>query len=646
MSKLQLALPASYFAHFAQAPTSAGGNEAVLLADAIAASKLNREPTGVWRVRPAGDKPDPDGVTVIHWPTLTQHLAASPHGQKCLVKLGYDVNLFARLHERNSALLAASAANFRTAYEALIPPGARIALTEDSSRFLRALVQLIPGGDPNYRVYRPGLASFGLSTTLEYGTQLYSVYNLTDIQRLLDTRRQHLPDLLILTLACLLGAAHDKDHRAWAKWGVGWSRHGLMFNFSTGFKAVQAHATYRNYIGGDYTERMTQWSSPLYRLSSPLNTRTFKRLDDITEQSDKLEDLILPYYALGTDADQYEDLFNIQQCIFYYTHKHRGLNLSDYLKAVKTEGFVETAIKIKGNNRTRVSYPVIYDARELGLTLFESPEDLNRPHPLKMHAIKADGFFYLSYPEPLTAALPALSYPHFFRPRDDRTQHINGQPFKITRCKLDANRKSTLLHNGVLYFHPQIWPEALFLLKKAIEFTPDVSELIQQYAQCFETFCELLVDPTRLIAELRIEGEWRYALDQEFRCPISLDTFDKRCAFVLDKAVHLQHEPISHTLREDSTGTRSKHLNSYDKFLLWYAATQELNRLGVRLNTRQQAEYVTKRFLWWRRAASTERYLYKVKYPLHTPYWPKYAGVDELLAKAADLFKTSFTATV
>jgi hypothetical protein len=82
-------------------------------------------------------------------------------------------------------------------------------------------------------------------------------------------------------------------------------------------------------------------------------------------------------------------------------------------------------------------------------------------------------------------------------------------------------------------------------------------------------------------------------------------------------------------------------MNSYDDFVMWYVAQHEIAELPWRLHPLQQAEYICKRWLPWRRPPGLVKHLI-TPHKKSVPYIDS-AQMPQLLAYAQNTFGVAFT---
>ena len=137
----------------------------------------------------------------------------------------------------------------------------------------------------------------------------------------------------------------------------------------------------------------------------------------------------------------------------------------------------------------------------------------------------------------------------------------------------------------LLFVHPLLWPEIISKLKERV--VDGYADLVAK----LDYFCSALLQPERT----PLYGEFKYMFDPKMGSPVPTITLKQRCQLLVDQARHLTQERVAFLSPASVKSSRTKRINTYDTFILWYVATHELPHLGCYLTRDQQAEYVCKR---------------------------------------------------
>lgn len=322
--------------------------------------------------------------------------------------------------------------------------------------------------------------------------------------------------------------------------------------------------------------------------------------------------------------------------------------------------------------RDRSVYIASFDGYSLGCTL-TAPTDVP-VYPLGMATVEYLGDNYFTLPDTLAKALPELLETPFYArgvtkaslvwtqtafngytykviakknasPSDYRSRHVA----EITLSHFAMKRKQfSHTAEGVTYLHHSVFrPDGEFnavadaILAHHPALNPDHADLLAT----FRTLWQWVFDIRSVIAQGKVTGELMYTVGLETtHCPPDkrLDTPTKRLQYIIDKASHSRDERVCDLLpSHDQSASRSKQMNTYDDFVMWYVAQHEIAELPWRLHPLQQAEYICKRWLPWRRPPGLVKHLI-TPHKKSVPYIDS-AQMPQLLAYAQNTFGVAFT---
>lgn len=323
--------------------------------------------------------------------------------------------------------------------------------------------------------------------------------------------------------------------------------------------------------------------------------------------------------------------------------------------------------------RDRAVYVAGFDGYSLGCTL---PALTDMPvYPFGIATVEYLGDNYFTLPDTLAKALPELLDPQFYDRAVTKASMVWTQTkFDGCKYKVVAGKKVgaatygskhyadiTLSHfamkrkqfshtaEGVTYLHHSVFrPDGEFnavadaVLAHHPALNPDHADLLAT----FRTLWQWVFDIRSVIAQGKVTGELMYTVGLETtHCPPDkrLDTPTKRLQYIIDKAHHSREERVCDlTPSTNRSAPRSKDMNTYDDFVMWYATHHEIAELPWRLHPLQQAEYICKRWLPWRRPPGLVKHLIPPYKEGKTTFAPL-VQMPHLLAYAQDTFGVAFT---
>ena len=308
------------------------------------------------------------------------------------------------------------------------------------------------------------------------------------------------------------------------------------------------------------------------------------------------------------------------------------------------------------------------DVQDLGL----APGSTGSTSHLSVPMLTRGEIHYIGFPEDIADFIPELNDAKYFR-RRERThfrspwykehylseaerrypgKSLNSHhpmfgkvPGDLTIERVKVEKGMSLMHHvgGVTYFHMLIVSEALQILDFYLERHPDVDSEVLAHVVLFKRFIETVTTPEAVVYGGYLGGELEYMLDPQYQCPVQLPTAAERLNLLYLRAYKKTLEPVAY-LKRGVRGPNGRKVDAYDRFLIWYACKYELPKLGLRLPRVLQAEYVTKRFLWWRRARATAELLSDVPLNDDDRVMPiEKINMDFVLKVASKKFGPSFT---
>jgi hypothetical protein len=278
-----------------------------------------------------------------------------------------------------------------------------------------------------------------------------------------------------------------------------------------------------------------------------------------------------------------------------------------------------------------------------------------------MGIMQTHGTYYISPPTAFLETFPELMDGTLFERsgRTDAMTTVETSTYKYNLSvvkRLKFNRKVPYIFKAhkMNYLHPLMFDPNDGEFWQVVSMITDTYRDVRgkNYASmlsAFKSFCMWLFQPSQIDKSQEnptafVGAELQYLSDPSSGCPVQLRTLDDRLGFFWDKATKLKEKHIAFedasTLRNGTRRDYSPRLGPYDQWCLWYCANYELPNLDVRLNDIQQAEYITKRWLPWRRVAGIRLKLHRVQYSFERrrpPADPK-ANIDNLVETANEKF--------
>lgn len=603
-------------------------------------------PTGVYVITPSElTESSRRPYTVLHWPAVLHHALNSPQGLKARQAAGAYSRKYTTLCRDDPREFEITWRCMKTWFEEHLPVGMRLD-PYSSAPFIQQLVSLPFNINPDIKqvyaqqsttwddyAYRYFAKCDGDTTVLQPGILDFSapgrplrvlkdlqLYKSTELLAIPDTNLGRMPPILHLLVHTLRESERTRHIDAWPTWGLAWTSKGLLFNAATALAAYRRTVPFSvedPLLKGDiYEDHVGQWSHDI-------------PLDLNAKRGGCVQDLIL--------AEASTSFFEVIDAL------SAGVSPSHVEKAGELSSYVSD-----------ISFCYLWDTAKLSdfLELARSPRYMKstlKPTPMKREVLPLHFYdmeittckdsFYLAFPAELREHISFLNDRLIYRPGPKNTL-----AYKLRKSEVAAVETRCYVVNGTVFVHPALWLPTIALARRYLN---TLSRGEDTYIVCteilnnIELFCELVLDPPSTLKKASLTGELAYLFDQS---PVPTDTFEQRMHLLLDRARHLSQEAVAFKEAKGPQDTRSKRINTYDTFLLWYAATHELPRIGYFLSEDQQAEYISKRLTWWRRPTPTRRYLQPVAYQGDTRITlDKVPSVEVALMAARRLFGESFT---
>jgi hypothetical protein len=321
----------------------------------------------------------------------------------------------------------------------------------------------------------------------------------------------------------------------------------------------------------------------------------------------------------------------------------------------------------------RTIYSVGFNGYNLGCTLSQ-PTDLPI-YPISLGMVEYAGGHYFEIPDSLIHAYPELDNEIFYDrkiteatmvwrlgdteawdsfvyavPPKLNSAYNNVKFSELTLNHVDTNR-APLLHTcrGKRYLNPIVFrPGGEFdtVAAAILEHRPVTNADHAVILSTFQTLWQWVYDIRGVIAQGKVNEEFMYTVGLETtHCPPDkrLDTPTKRLQYIIDKASHSRDERVCDLVpTHNQSASRSKKMNTYDDFVMWYAAHHEIAELPWRLHPLQQAEYICKRWLHWRRPPGLVKHLIPPYKEGKTTFAPL-VQMPQLLDYAQRTFGVAFT---
>lgn len=549
-----------------------------------------------------------------------------------------------------------------------------------------------------WSVFRVGMLARTAENTFEDVCAKFSAIHPLSISKIDPMLLDSCPDV-IKTLLTVFRLARDSDGKGWQRWGLAWVKAGLVFNYQLALTSLSDEpeiysALFPGERGGPATQA-GRWCNPAYLMGKP-NLRGIPELgliarNDVSTQS-YIRTVTAPYKALFQDTDQAivanAAYHGSDMKLLFKLDWHNKNHLLNYIKqlTVLSENKVngEDIYEIKTidlkapepttNKDKKLNYkvyPVRFNAYNLGSTQ-EAPNEYTTVIPYTMTVCPYRGVNYISLPDSLVELFPVLTNTDFYVPgtnkhelqwflTDDEKYSVRmvTKKDKAVKVKRDGAfaldltfeaQKSPLVHKlqGNVYLHPILFAQhsQLYdLVDILFKTQPEQHPLSANEVEVFKNFWNWVYNPVPSMKQGKYSEEFAYPLgvDTKF-CPAShrLDNSIKRMNFIVDKAMHSLDEEVAFIIpKGDRSAPRSKKPNSYDYFLSWYVAFHEIAQLPWVLDDKEQAIYLTKRWMWWRRPLSAVKLL-TYPYPSKNKAYDR-PDMETVFAYAKEHFGTPFT---
>lgn len=341
-----------------------------------------------------------------------------------------------------------------------------------------------------------------------------------------------------------------------------------------------------------------------------------------------------------------------------YGQKKRGKPPSAASLAKKKKK-AEAAAGKPTATRERVVSIMTVDERQLGYEVpSNDPDNPDAVEGLAIRALKYCGETYIAYPDVISQYYPTINQAKWFDRRSlhQKKKWVNPSTNAVSDVIFDRtllgnkNIAATVRYRDILYFHPALMVpdgEAMGFLREVYRLQGLTEPRIIQMTLAFSNFLHWVHSPAELLEGHGMFGaELESLIDPTLLCPIKLNSPQERLDFFFQKGMHAKRRGLAYSGNPGTHGQRSTRMQIYDKWVVWYASTTELPYLGYQLNNQDQAEYLTKRWLTWRRPSSLKTHLWKGTYGgerKRQPMRPKDITVDQLVEQAAEIFGPSFT---
>lgn len=502
---------------------------------------------------------------------------------------------------------------------------------------------------------------------------------------------------VIRVLLSVLRLARGSDGRGWQRWGLAWVKAGLIFNYQIAISSILEDPRLSSELlpNGNVGECMGRWAGEAHLHGKPA-LRDLPKLGDIARSDVSaqayMSRALAPYKMLFQDIDP-----NISANAVYHDNEYRFLfpikkdgsvDLLSYVKQLihlsdtkNNQPIYKANAPIRIRSKREVekdvklihrTYRVCFNAYNLGCTLPPPVEGVT-VLPFQLDMVPYKGEYYFSYPDVLETRCPELSLEKVYKPvaNETRLQWFRNSEH-ILDCKVlsPAERNQQIqrvncadviytlpkqalpyVHNvqNRRFFHPAVFaPGGIgYAVMDAVSVSrPEMTEEILQYMAVLKNLWAWVYDPTPGFTQGKYAEEFVYPLGRDTNhCPedLRLTTSVKRFQFIVDKALHALDEPVAYLPAHtgDRHAPRSKKANSYDQFLLWYVAHHELALLPWILDKKEQAEYITKRWMPWRRWVSAMTMLHN-PYPAKTKRYDR-PKLEDVFEYANETFGLPFT---
>jgi hypothetical protein len=696
-------------------------------------------PSGLWLVR-ADDELNSDeyGWVCVHWPSYIKRVVWHADTFAYLRNKGCSVRGLQKMCLQDFEEVQDVIDSYKAVLLRALPPGC---LLEADNPFFRQIVEMLVKPEHLNDFYDSDLSAFTNSWSFfrfgvlsrphgrtKYSNRLSHLLNTYSSvsDQLICQALENAPEgtpTLVLTLLTALRKARYSDGKGWQKWGIAWTRAGLVFNYRQAVRTISTdNDLYDSLFKGLSRDPSADWLDPTYLLQRP--PRRLPRLGVIGRTDARARSYIFEatssYYPLFQDKDHditarrsmhgtdFQILFPISegnfgenilsyiQTLAYYrmaTSPFAELNEDERIQELKQKKKLDKGERavLKDEKfeiakvarvskkplkevkpRERITYVTGFNGYNLGCTL-PAPTDLP-VYPFNIAMVEYKGENYFSIPDDLAKAFPELlsgefydkdiqqatliwidSPSHGWMPKVLTKKHENMGTYlashfaEIELSHFEIKRKPYgHCAERVTYLHPSVFrPDGEFnavaegIINHRPELNPDHVNLLTT----FQTLWQWVYDLPSVIAQGKVSEEFMYNVGREtVHCPEKrlLNSATKRLQYIIDKAIHSRDERVCDLApSHDRSAPRSKQLNSYDDFALWYSANHEIAELPWKLDEVQQATYVCKRWLPWRRPPGLITHLVKPHKQGTQPFASN--QMPQLLAYAQKTFGPAFT---
>lgn len=652
------------------------------------------------------------GWVCIHWPTLLHRLAWNEKTVGHLSARGFSVRSLQqtplRALERRQGYLD----ELKGHLAGSLPPGA--VLEADNTMFQHLVGLFVSPEDFSRYDNSPLRDSLGPWTffrfsalsksslkTFRKALHSYSPVGKQLLSNLDEGVVDQCPNMINVLLTCFTQARLDPGY-GWQKWGLAWTKAGLVFNYGLALIAlmdkpkIYAHL----FADGSY-DPSGNWQDPAYLNDTP-PFKTLPRLGEIVRVDASAQNYMgratEPYKYLFQDSNRY-----IQDLEPYHGLEHRvlfpikgkGHNLFTYLQELRRisvggeevlkevrpsrprQSKVKNQAALLDPRKTAISnapktYLVQHDAQMLATLRAE-------PWTFKCDMIEYRKEYFFSLPSDLTDAFPELLETRFFdskynqhvliwqpSPEVEAWQHAFIHPNKLldgTHRKNYVNisfktkdfhiarknaRNIPRVHKvgDAVYFHHSAFRpdgEIFHLLNVIQKNKPGLLQDERDMAAVLQTFWTWLYDPMKGLNEGRFAGEFACTLGREVLNVSKdniLNTFNKRLNYIAGKAKHSRDPHVG--LMQD-TDLRSREMNSYDDFVLWHVTSYEFPQLQWQFNKDGQAEYIIRRWLPWRRKSGILNHIPRSQIAVVPQRYHPAPPWSSILEEAQTLFGPSYS---
>jgi len=667
---------------------------------------------GIWLIRANESFNDDEyGWVCINWPLLLWRLPHHYQAAPYLRSMGYAIREMQHRRLQDLEVAKDQIMAFKAALLQTLPPGSFL---EADNPFFRQLVELyLPAdslrhydNDPfsahttNWSCFRFGALARTAEKSVESLLSKHSPLTPVSISKIDADLLHQCPDV-IKALVHVFKRARASGGQGWQKWGLAWTKLGLVFNYRLAMFSFEAdHDTFTDMFPEHQrgsSDLVARWSDPTY-LHATSRLRGIPPLGRIVSNGrsavDYAHTATRPYKMLFQDTDptvvNNATFHNDDMQMLFTIRPQDKDTLLTYFKQLvtlsenKIQGESVYNIDTRAINALpapRSEEPAIYKTYRVGFNAYnlgsteEPPNERVTVMPYTMTIVPYRGYHYFGYPTQLTELLPALNNPKLYDPKYtthqfqwDNLEHgwqlhwLSARERSVKVKRVNSFHHETLYKDqgtpaaykpkGELFLNPMLFGASnpvFDLLDTCVATYPEPhsprhAQLINQVA-VFKNFWGWIPKPSEGYTQGKYSEEFVYPLGLETtHCPpeLRLDSAVKRMQFIVDKALHANDPHVAFQLNKGSRNDpRSKKPNSYDNFLFWYVAHHEIARLPWHLDQMEQATYITKRWMLWRRVHSAKAHLVN-PYPVQ-PKKFEHPHIEEVFMYANENFGTAFT---